>query len=107
MPIYNALQKLKNQPCPLTIDEAQAFLNQFPLPMQAKLIAAIYTGAGHINHSKLTEDVTTRSESLPLLNITSADYAEIIRKKCVNLTTLYIPALLKCAQASGFDLNNL
>ena len=84
--------------------DAQSFLDTLSSEVQQQLISAIYLGREHIHSTELRKDI----EINRLYNdhITKDQYARVIHDKGENVTT-YLNKLESCANASGFDLNNL
>lgn len=107
MPIYAALKYLEGLPCPTSDQQAEFVLSKFPIEIQEKLIASIYSGRDHIYLKNINFELLTRSADLKELGITKTDYARIIKEKCTNLTGSYIPAIIRCANNSNYDLNQI
>ena len=103
MPIYAAINQLKTI-IPATQASAQAFLSTLPRETQQQLICAIYVGREHIFVDTLRTDVTINRTYTE--HIDASEYARIIHEMEDNLFT-YLDSLLRCASASGFDLNQL
>ncbi|WP_439889656.1 hypothetical protein ACS7SF_10050 [Ralstonia sp. 25C] len=103
MPIYNAIQNLKNI-VPMSEAGAQQFLDTLPANVQEQLICAIYLGRDHLNKTSLLPDATLNRSLTD--HIDRAEYASIIDKKG-NEAVTYLDKLVQCAQASKFDLNSL
>lgn len=103
MPIYNAIQNLKNI-VPTSEAAAQQFLNTLPTNVQEQLICAIYLGRDHLHDTSLRADATLSRSATD--HIDRAEYARIIHEKGSNAVT-YLDKLVECAQASKFDLNSL
>ncbi len=103
MPIYSAMNNLKS--CiPLSVADAQAFLDTLPSDVQEQLISAVYLGREHIHCSSLRADMVINRSYTD--HISKGDYARILHEKGQNLIT-YLDKLESCATASDFDLNTL
>jgi len=104
MPIYKAITDLKALAPIRSLEIAQRFLEDLPVELQTKLISAIFLGREHLCCDKLREDVEISRSYIE--NIEPADYARNILQKGDDYN-LYLDKIVACAEASGFDLNNL
>jgi hypothetical protein len=103
MPIYQAINALKSHTLQNKQD-AKAFLSSYTPLVQEQLIAAIYLGRDHLDHSKLRSDVDLSRQHASA--VPASDYAMIIYDKRIN-SEIYLNTLVQCAAASDFNLNDL
>ena len=103
MPLYSAMQDLKISQ-PDSEEQARDFLETLDDKVQAQLITAVYLGRDHLHSKELRSDVSISREHVDLIDRTS--YPKILFEKRGNIP-LYFDKLTECANASGFDLNQL
>jgi len=104
MSIHAAISTLKSS-LPMSVEDAQAFLDTLSSDVQKQLISAIYLGRDHIHSDKLLEDAEMSRSYTD--HIKKDEYANIIHEKGLDSITTYLNKLEACAKASGFDLNTL
>ena len=105
MPLHQAINSLKAN-IPSSRETAQKFLDTLSPSIQQQLIAAIYLGREHIQSSKLRKDEDIEMSRSYTDHIEKDEYANILWEKGDNVIT-YLNKLEECANASGFDLNQL
>lgn len=107
MTLINAINDIKQltKNCPISKESAQQFLDQYSESVQAKLIAAIYTGREHIHDISIDQNKITTSEYTQT-RIGKHDFARIIAEKCSSIQT-YLEKFLECASSSGFDIDTV
>lgn len=103
MPIYQAIQTLKNT-APLTILDAERFMSNLTPKLQMQIIAAIYIGRNHIHAKTWNEDVMLSTDYID--DIQPESFARIIAEKNTALVS-YLEGLERCASNTNFDLNTL
>ena len=103
MPLYSAMQELKIA-LPESEEQARDFLETLDDKVQEQLINAVYLGREHIHSEELRSDLPISREYVD--HIDRADYPRILAEKRGNIPT-YLDKLTECANASGFDLNQL
>jgi len=103
MDIYHAINNTIQNP-PRNLTQAQALLAQYPLDIQIQLITSIYLGRDHIHSAKMRDDTDWTRGAIDHIPI--KDYAQILYEKALSSTT-YLDSLLRCSNASGYDLKNM
>ena len=105
MDIYHAIGTTIQGP-PRNLLQAEALLAQYPLDTQTQLITAIYLGRDHIHSTEMRgdADLTRRAiDHIPIEN-----YARILYEMASSsVTTTYLNSLLRCSDASGYDLSKM
>lgn len=101
--LRNAITTLKSNP-PATEAAAKTFLNTLPAETQDQLIAAVYLGREHIHCTELRDDVEMSRSYTD--HIDKEEYPRILHEKSESIPT-YLSKLETCANASGFDLDQL
>ncbi|WP_022964095.1 hypothetical protein [Halopseudomonas pelagia] len=104
MELLEALENLEQTELN-SVEEYQAFLDQFSPDLQAQMIAALSTGVLHLQDDYLREDAVIRVEELEIaLHLSPDKYAEYLYKKRTQLNS-YVARLLTCMQNSKLDIN--
>ncbi|MFC0269107.1 hypothetical protein [Kushneria aurantia] len=84
--------------------EAQRFLDSLDEETQDKVIAAIYLGRYHFDHTKIRSDLDVSRGATD--HIPRKDYARIIHEKSGNIE-LYLNKLEECARNSDFNIDSI
>lgn len=103
MTIHTAIRNLKSI-LPLSVEDAQQFLDTLSPDVQKQLISAIYLGREHIHSSVLRDDIEISTSFTD--SIKQDEYARILHEKELNSAT-YLDKLEMCAKASNFDLEKI
>lgn len=106
MSIYNVINSLK-EITPLTLENAQKFLDEITALEREQLIAAIYLGREHIHCTELKNNDSDLELSRSYTDHIGRDeYARILHEKGKSINT-YLDKLVSCAVVSKFNLDNL
>ena len=89
---------------PVSEQNAQLLLNKYPEDVQRRLINAMYVGRSNLQRTSLQEPGSNYAGGAD--HIPKEDFARILYEKNDNVR-IYLETVLKCAEASSFDLNSL
>jgi len=103
MPIYSAINRLKSS-APLTLHQAQSFIDSLSAKQQMQIIAAIYIGRDHFHSNHWNEATMLSTDAIG--HIPKDDYAHIVHEKSSALIN-YLDSIERCARNEKFDLNLL
>lgn len=107
MSIHQIIDNLLQYP-PQSEAAASAFLAKLTPEEQMRLIAAIYIGRDHLHCTEIRPDMLANGglKRASIDHIAQSEYAQILFEKSSSLNT-YLKTLVRCAEASGFDLESI
>lgn len=103
MSVYSSISKLHSTPID-NLTDAEDFLKKFSPKEQKQLMTVFMLGTRLVGYDTLREDILMTTG---ILDTYKADeYARLLFEKALN-KDMYLDNITRCADASGFDLNQI